>query len=611
MNYLAFIYFIVFLVYLYFGIYVLLLDPKSRQNRLFFIVSISFQVWALGYTFMALSETKDDAFFWYKVCSPGYAFLPVLNLHFFLETAGQRIQKKLFWILSSIYGVALIFTIKSATGTLVLKDLEKAPFGWYEIPAKGSSWLMAYIFYYTIIPFISFLVILKWRKKTESFLEKKQAAIILISGITTMILGLASNIFIPMTNLRLPSLAVAFVLLWIFGVWFAITRYKLMSLTPESAAMNILETMSEMVILISSERRIIYINKAVTEMLGYSQSEIVGSNMQILFARTIDESKVRTLVETSVLHNVETMLKKKDNTPIDCIFSGSIMYDSRKFIAGVVCVVNDITDLKKAENEIIKSKNELEKRVVERTKDLESAKKKAEAANVAKSQFLANISHEIRTPMNGVLGMVQVLLTTKLDDEQVDCIKTLQTSSEHMLEIINQILDFSKIESGRLVIESLPFSFQDLISSIQKPFNAVTRAKEIDFFVSVDEKIPEIINGDALRLRQILSNLLNNALKFTEKGHITLSALKKQEDEDSIIIIFSVQDTGIGIPKEKHETIFESFTQADGGTTRKFGGTGLGLTIAKQLVEMMGGKMELSSEEGKGATFSFTVGFKK
>jgi PAS domain S-box-containing protein len=333
-----------------------------------------------------------------------------------------------------------------------------------------------------------------------------------------------------------------------------------------------------------------YVNPRFREASGYSGAELIGENPRILKSGEMDEAVYEELwrvIASGGDWRGEFVNRRKDGTHYAVTASISPVRDFAGLVH-YVCVQEDITALKIAQEEL--------RRAVDT----------AEAANHAKSDFLATMSHEIRTPMNAIIGMAELLEDTPLNDEQERYIRIFRSAGESLLTLINDILDLSKIEAGAFDMEAREFNVEQLMEETAEILLMRASEKGIELLVDVAGATPDRMHGDPDRVRQVLVNLIGNAIKFTETGHVLLR-VDTVDAGDVKTVRFAVTDTGIGIPSEKLETIFEAFTQADSSTTRKYGGTGLGLTISRRLVELMGGRLTASSEVGVGSTFAFTL----
>jgi PAS domain S-box-containing protein len=366
------------------------------------------------------------------------------------------------------------------------------------------------------------------------------------------------------------------------------------NLEERTAYLNALIEKSPLaIVVVDSNECVQMCNPAFERLFQYPLEEIRGFPLNELIAPPELQAEAGNFRKNSAEGDTVmgiTRRRRKDGTLVDVEIHGVPLMAQGGY-AGTYGLYQDITERKKAESE------------------MQKAKEAAEAASRIKSEFLANMSHEIRTPMNGVLGMTDLLLGTELDSEQHEYACMVRTSAESLITIINDILDFSKIEAGKLDLETIEFKLRGSIELALKTLAPRAREKGLELKYSIHHDVPDTLLGDPSRLRQVLINLLGNSVKFTEKGGINLTVERESGDDAVTSLHFSVQDTGIGIPGEKLARIFDAFTQADGSTTRRFGGTGLGLTISHKLVQMMGGRIWVESALSQGSTFHFTASF--
>ena len=402
-------------------------------------------------------------------------------------------------------------------------------------------------------------------------------------------------------------------LLWLDGAIFDITENKQVQqeLRIERALLrNLIDSIPDLIFFKNTKGEYMGCNRAFEEFCEIGKESFIG--------KTEMDLRSRDIVQFVIEQDQATLEAKKPTRFekwVDYPNKRRVLLDTLKTpfssregeMLGVLSISRDITEL-------YEYRERLEERVRERTEELsvanremQKAKEAADAANRAKSNFLANMSHEIRTPMNAIMGMIYLALNTDLTPKQSTYLSKIQSSARLLLQILNDILDFSKIEAGKLKMEKVEFCLEEVFETLSDIVTVSAQEKGLEFLFKLSPSITNRLVGDPLRLEQVLTNLTSNAVKFTEVGEIVVSAEVVKKGFDKIIIQFSVSDTGIGLNSEQKADLFEAFTQADGSTTRKYGGTGLGLTICKRLVTMMGGKIWVESEPGIGSTFFFTV----
>lgn len=366
-------------------------------------------------------------------------------------------------------------------------------------------------------------------------------------------------------------------------------------LKSEEKYRRLVEESTEIIFSLSDTLVLNYISPNVRQFLGYDAEEVIGTSiLNYLNSEDLDVfQSMPSEVSDFLAENqyLEYRLKHKNGEYRVVSSNGRMVEEQdtgKRYYTGIA---RDITELKQTQ------------------KDLYQAKERAEQASLAKSQFLSIMSHEIRTPMNAVIGLAHLLMDDDPRPDQLENLKTLQFSAENLMALINDILDYNKIDSGKIELEKVPLDLRVLINRIVHSYSFQAKEKGLKISTEIDGEIPQHLIGDPVRISQIFNNLLSNAIKFTDKGHIRTSLQLVRAIDNECEISFRIEDTGIGIPADKIDSVFEAFTQASSDTTRKFGGTGLGLAIVKRLVELHGAEIHVSSDRGVGTVFEFTLKF--
>src|SRR6187401_1719585 len=376
---------------------------------------------------------------------------------------------------------------------------------------------------------------------------------------------------------------------------------------------SLIEASQDPLVTISTEGKITDMNEALANITGLTREKLTGTDFFDYFT---EPQKAREVYQEVFAKGFVTdyPLTIMDHKLTDVLFNGAVYKDEQGKVLGAVVVARDITEQKRVEKELIEAKvfAEMATKIAEEAKSkAESATRIAEDAVKAKQQFLSNMSHEIRTPMNAIIGFTKVVLKTDLSAKQKEYLTAIKMSGDALIVLINDILDLAKVDAGKMTFEEIPFKMSSSIFAMIHLFEAKIQEKNLELVNEYDDSIPDVLLGDPVRLHQIILNLLSNAVKFTSKGKITVSVNLLDEDEEAVSIEFGVTDTGIGIPADKIEKIFDNFQQASSHTSRLYGGTGLGLSIVKQLIEPQGGSIHVKSKIDEGSVFSFILNLQK
>jgi len=555
--------------------------PDRDSFRYFKLIMLSVAFWTLFAMLEVISINPTAKIIYSKLSYIGIVSTPVLCFFFSFEYAGKEAflkekRRLYFWIIPVIV-LALVMTNELHgliwSSIYPEKQLENLLVFRYE---RGPWFIINSIYCYslTIMGIIHILITLvKFKTLKEHF--------IVLIGIITPLVG--NGLYLTRL-IEYDYAPPSFSLLCICLAWAIISGFFERKIAVSETIFRHLE---EAILLIDEKFNIISMNPYAEELfkLPFKNQPLPAVGLLPFWDR----------IEGTLRDNMDEVLEVCLNYNEPPKWFTTRLYsikDNTKYPGWIISMF-DITDKKLYEEE------------------LQKGRIAAETANVAKSQFLANMSHEIRTPLNGIMGFTELLGNTYLDMEQKDFLKEIKNASNTLYNLINEVLDFSKIEAGKMELEKVDFTISELISSSVALVKHTSQKKGIEVCCNIEAGISEHLMGDILKLKQVMNNLVGNAVKFTEKGYVKIAVGKIREAEAEELIRFEISDTGVGIPLEAQEKLFQVFTQADSSTTRKYGGTGLGLAISKKLVELMGGRIWVESEAGKGSSFNFEVPLEK
>jgi len=540
--------------------------------------------WPITYALSLSMTTESAQIFWANIVFMYIVAVPVLWFIFTMQYTGQTLRGWGWLCILPIITVIMVWTdplhgwVRSQIDFTTIHS-----FSIITVTLGPYFWVHALYSY--VLLFCGSAVLWRMVLRTRH-VYRKQGGILLLGVLAPWtanaiyLSGLSPFSYLDITPFAFIVMGAA--------VYWGLFRFQFLNIVP-IARDTVIESMEDGIVVFDIENRVIDHNAGAKRLLNKPNENLLERSVSDVFA---DFPAIVTKVSDPFLEQAhEEIVLENDVLPLVYEVRISSLYDRLGRLRCRVLLIHDITWLKEVE------------------RSLRASKEMAEAANKAKSEFLANMSHEIRTPMNGIMGMTELLLDTALENQQKDYLNTVQKSAHVLLNVINDVLDFSRIEAGKLELYNHTFAIRETLNTILKPLAFQAQQKNLQFQWTVAPDVPNHIKGDSDRFAQIITNLVGNAIKFTPTGQITVHVHTQHRSPDEMTLQVDVIDTGIGIPQEKQMAIFEAFSQADASTTRQYGGTGLGLTISARLVELMKGKIWVSSDGDHGSQFSFTATF--
>ena len=605
--------FTAFIFYIYIGLYVLLINRKSKLNVIFSLFSLSMGIWAFCFTFFFASSDETFAYFWYSLGSIGYCTYFAFALHFCLLLTNNKPLKVHTVLNYLLYLPSFAFLLLGLTGNLSSNGFLRYNTIWHQIVPLKNLWFYLYVSISMLYLLFGFYTIFLWSKNSNSIKIKKQATIILYTGIISFLLGSATNVMFPILGIRiLPQISHILMLLFLLGIRYSIDKYKLMILTPEVATNEILSRVIDMVAITDTQNNITMINKSLSNILGYSEEALLGKPIKYLISKDIIKNMQDSAfdLELEKHSSIELKVLTKNKYEIPVTVSISAFHDDGLLI-GRVFVLQDM-------RHIYQLKAEIDEKA-RLTNSLIVTNEKLKQLDEQKSNFLSTLSQELKTPLTAVLGFSRIIKSKletdlftalptdnlklqKTSNQITDTFSIIISEGERLTALVNDVLDLDKLESDNV---QWKFEYVPLDNLIKQAINSVTSLYEPKG-ITIDLNIAEGLSPvycDKIRILQVLTDILTNAIKASsEKGLVTCTVKRKLN-----VIKIVIKDCGLGISPENQKRVFESYKHIFDSSTDKPSKICLGLPICKQIIEHHGGRIWVESELNFGSRFCFTL----